>query len=121
MRYAFLGLILCVCGAAFGGEPTSVMVSDSAPAPTPATTIVESPCVARNACCCNEPRQTVLTRTRYRVVQDGCDACTGRPVRSVARGVVRGTGEVIEGVGAAAVNVITLPGRICRGNRCSCN
>jgi len=115
MRYALLGLILFVCGTVYGGEEASVLVNNDAPAPTVApATPCNGDCVAVVA-----PRQHVRTRTRYRVVNEGCDACTGRATRSVARGVVRGAGEAVTTVGGVALDVITLPARVCRGGRCN--
>ena len=119
MRSAFFGLILCVCGTVHAGQEASVLVANETPAAAP--TVVSAPCCdgCNDCCAAAAPRQTVRTRTRYRVVNEGCDACTGRPTRSVARGVVRGTGEVVRGVGEVAVGVITLPARVCRNGRCN--
>lgn len=117
MRYAFIASIVFACGSAFAGEEASVLVAQPA-APAPA--VVAAPCCDGCAGAC-ATAGSVRTRTRYRIVNEGCDACTGRPTRSVARGVVRGTGEVVRGVGATAVNVITLPVRACRAGRCCCN
>jgi hypothetical protein len=136
MRYAFLCLIVAACSTVYGGEEASVLVQSeptpvvAAPAPvvvtaTPAPTVVSSSC---NGNCCNGKCHTAApaattsharVRTRYRVVNEGCDACTGKPVRSVSRGVVRGTGAVVQGVGGVALDVITLPARVCRNGRCN--
>jgi hypothetical protein len=120
MRSAFIGMILFACANVYGGEEASVLVS-SAPAAAPVA-VAGDCCNCANACNnCNacDTGRTARVRTRYRVVTEGCDACTGRPVRSVSRGVVRGTANVVEGVGAAAINVITLPARVCRNGRCN--
>lgn len=119
MRSAFICAILCVCGSAFAGEEASVL----APTPAAAPAVVVANDCGNNCCnsCACETARVARTRTRYRVVSEGCDACTGRSVRSVSRGVVRGAGAVVEGVGVAAVNVITLPARVCRAGRCGCN
>jgi hypothetical protein len=119
MRSAFFGLILCVCSTVYAGQEASVLVSKPCENAQPA--VVAAPaCCDSCACATAAPTSTVRTRTRYRVVSEGCDACTGRSTRSVARGVVRGTGEVVRGVGEVAVGVITLPARVCRNGRC-CN
>lgn len=136
MRYAFIALILCVCGAVRGedaatqpavvnhGQPASVLTADAAPAPVVAQS---SPCVSQAGTCgckrnaCRTECVRGRSRVRFRTVTEGCDACTGQPVRSVTRGIVRSAGDVVAGVGEAAVNVITLPGRVCRGGRCTCN
>lgn len=124
MRSAFLCLIVFACSTVYGGEETSVLVA-SEPTPAavaaPATAVVVSDC---SGGCCNGRCHTGTTshgrvRTRYRVVNEGCDACTGKPVRSVSRGVVRGTGAVVHGVGSAALDVITFPARVCRNGRCN--
>lgn len=101
------------------GEPQSVLVQQ------PTTTIVASEpapaIIAGNCsdCACNGSCAAVRGgRSRFRVVTEECDACTGSTVRSVTRGVVRGTGNVVRGVGAATYNVITLPVRAVRGARC---
>lgn len=119
MRSAFIGSVLCAfavcaCGAAYGGEEASVLVKSE-----PAPAVVASSCDCTDCTCYAAPKTSVRTRTRYRVVNEGCDACTGRPVRSVARGVVRGTGEAVTTVGGVALDVITLPARVCRGGRCN--
>lgn len=103
--------------AAAGEGPQSVL--QPTPAAEPATVAAAPTAVASSCCDCNDAcaSNRVVSgrsRTRYRVVTESCDACTGRPVRSVSRGVVRGTGAVVQGVGAAAYNVITLPVRACR-------
>jgi hypothetical protein len=121
MRLAFTAPVACFlfCASAAAGEtsvlnhggevtPPAIAV-ESAPAPT----IVAAPCCSAGACAAPAGR----VRARYRVVERSCDACTGQPVRDVTRGVVRGTGEVIRDVGATAVNVITLPARVCRAGR----
>lgn len=118
MRSAFFGLVLFACGTVYGGEEASVLVAQPAPA-APVVAASNGCCNCSNACDTCSTAKTARVRTRYRVVSEGCDACTGRPVRSVTRGVVRGTGAVVEGVGAAAVNVITLPVRVCRNGRCN--
>lgn len=127
MRYAFIALILCACGVVRGedaaaapsvinhGQPASVMTTETAAAPTATADCCCNRGSCRTACC--RPRG----RVRFRAVTEGCDACTGQPVRSVTRGVIRGAGEVVDAAGNAVVNVITLPGRICRGGRCNCN
>lgn len=116
MRSAFFGLVLCVCGSVYAGDEGSVLVN-AAPTPaTPEAAVV----VAGNACCDSCAYATsapARVRGRYRVVSESCDACTGRTVRSVSRGVVRGTGEVVRGVGTTAINVVTLPVRAVRGCR----
>lgn len=118
MRNAFIAMILCVCGTVYGGQEASVLVNKPCEAAQPA--VVAAPaCCGSCACASRAPTSTVRTRTRYRVVNEGCDACTGRPVRSVSRGVVRGTAEVVRGAGEVAVGVITLPVRVCRNGRCS--
>ena len=130
MRFAFTAVTtlfacLVLCGVLPAGEVTvlnhgapTASPAEAAAAPAPAATMVAAPCCCSDNACSTG---TARVRTRYRVVENSCDACTGRPVRSVSRGVVRGTGEVVRGVGATAVNVITLPVRACRGGRCSCN
>jgi hypothetical protein len=105
---------------ASAGEGPQSVLQQPTPAAEPA--VVAAPAVvavAAGDCCnsCDCASSRVVggrSRTRYRVVTEGCDACTGRSVRSVSRGVVRGTGAVVQGVGAAAYNVITLPVRACR-------
>ena len=118
MRNAVIAMILCVCGTVYGGQEASVLVNKPCEAAQPAVVAAPACC---NSCVCTSraPTSTVRTRTRYRVVNEGCDACTGRPVRSVSRGVVRGTAEVVRGAGEVAVGVITLPARVCRNGRCS--
>jgi hypothetical protein len=126
MRSAFLCLIVFACSTVYGGEEASVLVSRE---PTPAViTTAPAPAVVTANCtggCCNGACQTAAptshgrVRTRYRIVNEGCDACTGKPVRSVSRGVVRGTGAVVHGVGTAALDVITFPARVCRNGRCN--
>jgi len=134
MRYAFLCLIVAACSTVYGGEEASVLVQ-SEPTPVvvtapPAPAVVSSSCNGNccNGNCCNGKCHTAApaattsharVRTRYRVVNEGCDACTGKPVRSVSRGVVRGTGAVVQGVGGVALDVITLPARVCRNGRCN--
>lgn len=118
MRSAFFGMILCACGVVYGGQEASVLVNT--PCETAKPAVVAAPaCCDSCACVASAPTSTVRTRTRYRVVNEGCDACTGRPVRSVSRGVVRGTAEVVRGAGEVAVGVITLPARVCRNGRCN--
>lgn len=135
MRFAFTAVTilfacLVLCPVAPAGEVTvlnhgapTAAPTEAAPAPQ-AVVVAAEPAVVAAPCCCSNnacSAGTARVRTRYRVVENSCDACTGQSVRSVSRGVVRGTGEVVRGVGAAAVNVITLPVRACRGGRCSCN
>ena len=115
MRSAFFGMILCVCGSAFAGEEGSVLVN-AAPTPAAAPVAVASSNACCNECAC-ESAAPARVRGRYRIVTESCDACTGSKSRSVTRGVVRGTGEVVRGVGAATVNVVTLPVRAIRGCR----
>ena len=125
MRSAFACLILCVCGTVYGGEEASVLVNKPCEAAAPAPVVVAStPCCNNCACksgACAAPasKSTVRTRTRYRVVNEGCDACTGQATRSVSRGVVRGTGAAVQTVGGVALDVITLPVRVCRNGRCN--
>lgn len=141
MRFAFVALLFSVCGVAVAqdaGQPTSVLnhgqptpaiaktttATETAPAPAPtpapAAVAVAEPVVCANGTC------TTRSRTRFRTVTEGCDACTGASVRSVTRGVVRGAGEVVNTVGTAAINVVAAPVRACRnscrGSRkaCSC-
>lgn len=116
MRYAFFGLIVCACAVARAGEEASVLVAQPAPVTAPAVVVESSNCGCSNGTC--GATSYGRTRTRFRSVTEGCDACTGQSVRSVTRGVVRGTGAVVSGVGAAAYNVITLPVRACRNGRC---
>jgi hypothetical protein len=122
MRYAFLCLIVFACSTVYGGEEASVLVASE---PTPAVATSPAPVVVTscNGGCCNgtcaAPTSHGRVRTRYRVVNEGCDACTGRPVRTVSRGVVRGTGAVVQGVGGVALDVITFPVRVCRNGRCN--
>lgn len=123
MRYAFIALIVCACGVVRGEDAASMPSVINHGQPTqvasPAS-VVENNCACHNRACESVCGRR-FGRVRFRTVTAGCDACTGQPVRSVTRGVVRGAGAVVEGVGDAAVNVITLPGRICRGGRCACN
>lgn len=126
MRYAFLCLIVAACSTVYGGEEASVLVRSE---PTPAVvTTAPAPTVVATSCdggCCNgachtaAPKSHARVRTRYRVVTEGCDACTGKSTRSVSRGVVRGTGAVVQGVGGVALDVITFPARVCRNGRCN--
>lgn len=125
MRYAFIALIVFACGIVRGEDaaaiPSVVNHGQQAPAPK-----IESPAVISENCACESDtcataRCRRLGRVRFRTVTEGCDVCTGQSVRSVTRGVVRGTGAVVRGTGEAVVNVITLPARVCRGGRCSCN
>lgn len=107
MRFALIASIVCACGVAFGGEEASVLAN-----PTPAAAEA-APCCKNGTC--------ARTRTRFRTVTEGCDACTGQSVRSVTRGVVRGAGEVVCNSCEAAVNAATLPVRVFRGRRsCGC-
>lgn len=122
MKNVFFGLTAAFCSfaaSAFGGEEASVLVPAPADAvvveTTPAVTVVES----SNCACESSTARVRRSRVRYRIVTSECDACTGRPVTSVTRGVVRGTGAVVRGVGGVAYNVITLPARVCRNGRCN--
>lgn len=129
MRSAFIGLILCVCGTVYGGEEASVLVNQPVVAaePTPAAApvvVASKPCCNKcackhNACAAPKSKSTVHTRTRYRVVNEGCDECTGQPTRSVSRGVVRSTGAAVQSAGGVIVDVFTLPARVCRNGRCN--
>lgn len=126
MRYAFIALIVFACGVVRGedaaaipsvinhGQPATIAKTES-----PAVVVAEDCACESDACATARCRR--LGRVRFRTVTEGCDACTGQSVRSVTRGVVRGTGTVVRGAGEAVVNVITLPARVCRGGRCSCN
>ena len=122
MRFALIALFLSVCTVVRSedGQPTSVLnhgqpaaaVAETAtPAPAPVAVAAAEPVVCANGTC------TARSRTRFRTVTEGCDACTGASVRSVTRGVVRGAGEVVSTVGSAAVNVVAAPVRVCR-NAC---
>lgn len=118
MRFALIAAVVFACGVAVAGEEASVLVS-----PTPADAQAAAPAAAVAAPCCeNGTCSAVRSRTRFRTVTEGCDACTGQSVRSVTRGVVRGTGEVVHAAGTAAVNVVKAPVRVFRGRRvCCCN
>lgn len=128
MRYAFVAAIMFACGIACGEDAANMpsVINHGQPAVAAPAVAVETPTAD---CACADSRRACTTaaccrrfgRVRVRTVTEGCDTCTGQPVRSVTRTVVRGAGAVVERVGDAAVNVITLPGRICRGGRCSCN
>lgn len=122
MRFAFVAMIFGVCGVALAqdaGQPTSVL-NHGQPTPAIATTAAAEPAAASAAVAASEPvvcsngTCSARSRTRFRTVTEGCDACTGQSVRSVTRGVVRGTGEVVSNVGSAAVNVVAAPVRACR-------
>lgn len=136
MRYAFVVAIMFVCGVACGTEaasapsvlnhsqPAVAVAAPEAPAPVAAPTAAACECAsetraANTAACCRR-----VSRARVRTVTEGCDTCTGQSVRSVTRSVVRGPGAVsavVDRVGDAAVNVITLPRRVCRNGRCERN
>lgn len=117
MRSAFIACVLFVCGTVYGGEVVSVMAEPTlAQAPAAAPAISAEPIAAIAApCCANGSCSTTVTR--FRSVTRGCDACSRQPVRSVTRGVVTTAGEVVSGVGSAAVNVATFPVRVVRGVR----
>lgn len=126
MRYAFIALILCACGAVRGEDAAAIPSVVNHGQPAPAAKIESPAVVVANDCACDSGVCETVSgrrwgRVRFRTVTEGCDACTGQSVRSVTRGVVRGTGTVVRGAGEAVVNVITLPARVCRGGRCSCN
>lgn len=130
MRYAFIASILCVCGIVRGEDAAAIpsVVNHGTPATAvaePVAAVTTSPAVVVASDCCDCPVAAPTSRSRgrvrFRTVTEGCDACTGQSVRSVTRGVVRGTGTVVRGAGDAVVNVITLPGRVCRNGRCSRN
>lgn len=127
MRFALIALFLSVCSVAWPqdsqpasvlnhGQPAAAVAQTAAPAPapsaaTPAATAAAEPVACTNGTC------EVRTRTRFRTVTSGCDACTGQSIRSVTRGVVQGTSEVVRTAGAAACRVATAPVRACR-NAC---
>jgi hypothetical protein len=128
MRFALIALFLSVCSVALAqdgqpasvlnhGQPAAAVAETTAPAPAVVVAAAE-PVVCANGTC------TARSRTRFRTVTEGCDACTGQSVRSVTRGVVRGTSEVASVVGSSAVNVVTAPVRacrnVCRGARRAC-
>lgn len=132
MRFALIALFLSVCSVAWpqDSQPASVLnhgqpaaaVAETAATATaaaaPVTVAAAEPVVCANGTC------TARSRTRFRTVTEGCDACTGASVRSVTRGVVRGTGEIVSAVGSTAVNVVAAPVRacrnVCRGARRAC-
>jgi hypothetical protein len=128
MRYAFIALIVCACGVVRGEDaaalPSVVNHGQPAPIASPAS-VVENDCAcensARESCACAPAYGRRFGRARFRTVTESCNTCTGQTVRSVTRGVVRGAGAAVHTVGETAVNVITLPGRVCRDGRCSCN
>lgn len=126
MRYAFIALIVCACSVvrgedAAGSAPSVLNHGQPAVAATAAPAVVTTSDCACEGNACTAVRGRRWGRARFRTVTESCDACTGSTARTVTRGVVRGAGAVVEGVGAAAVNVITLPGRVCRNGRCNCN
>jgi len=124
MRFALIGLSLIFCASLVAhageeaGEEVSVLVVDAAPPAAAAPVVAAADCDCVD-CNCAVPVVTVRARTRYRAVTEGCDTCTGRPVRNVTRGVVRGTGAAVQRVGETAYNVITFPARVCRNGRCN--
>lgn len=127
MRYAFVASILCVCGNVLGEDAATIPSVVNHGAAEPAAISVAEPVAANVSDCVDCPVEAVTVnsrvrgRLRFRTVTESCDVCTGRPVRSVTRGVVRGADAVVTGASAAVVSVITLPARVCRNGRCSRN
>lgn len=89
-RSIYTCVVFCVCGFAFGGEPTPAEPqSVLATQPAPAQEVVAAPAAACNACCteaCRQPR-----RTHKHSVAEAClsDGCQNYSVRTVEDEVTR--------------------------------